>query len=77
MTNICGALIREKLINDGKVQNAYSISADESANISKKRQLSEGIGFRNHKTKSKRRIHGFCLAKKIKSQSIAPVIKTA
>ena len=43
--NSCGVVIKENLIFDAKAASAYSILADELADISEKEQLSIGILF--------------------------------
>lgn len=43
--DLCGEVIKEMIIADAKMASAYSIMADETADISGKEQLSTGIRF--------------------------------
>ena len=49
--NLCGVVIREKLIVDVKSKSAHSILVDESADISGKEKISIGIRFYDQKEK--------------------------
>lgn len=69
---ICGVLIRENLTNDIKASNAYSILADESADISGKEQLSIGIRFYDCKENNVREEYmGFVEIEKMDAKTIA------
>ncbi|CAB3225866.1 unnamed protein product [Arctia plantaginis] len=73
--NICGVLIREKLVDDVKAASAYSILADETADISGKEQLSIGLRYYDQKEKNvKEEFIGFVELQKMDAQTIATEI---
>ncbi|RVE46777.1 hypothetical protein evm_008561 [Chilo suppressalis] len=73
--NICGLLIREKLVDDVKAASAYSILADETADIAGKEQLSIGLRYYDQKEKNiKEEFIGFVELQKMDAQTIATEI---
>ena len=70
--NLCGVVIREKLIVDVKSKSAHSILVDEWADLSGKEQLSIGIRFYDQKEKNIREeFMGFVDLEKTDAQTIA------
>ncbi|CAG9571742.1 unnamed protein product [Danaus chrysippus] len=73
--NICGILIREKLVDNIRVASAFSILADESADISGKEQLAIGLRYYDQKEKNvKEEFMGFVELEKMDAQTIAAEI---
>lgn len=73
--NICGVLIREKLVDNVKAASAFSILADESADISGKEQLAIGLRYYDQREKNvKEEFMGFVELEKMDAETIAAEI---
>ena len=73
--DLCGAIIREQIITRVKEACAYSILADETADISGKEQLSIGLRFFDEKAnKIKEEFLGFVELEGLDARSIAKAI---
>lgn len=74
LINICGATIKDMIINDVKLAAAYSIMADETADISGKEQLSIGVRFFDDQKKIIREELGFVTLDAMDAKTIAASI---
>lgn len=73
--NICADVIREDIIKEVKAARAYSILADETADISGKEQLSIGLRyFSEENNQIKEEFVGFVELKALNAESIAEAI---
>lgn len=74
---LCGETIKDEIMNDVKKAKAYSIMADETADISGKEQLSLGLRFFDEsQEKVREEFMGFVELKAQDAQSIAEAIDT-
>ncbi|XP_017462320.1 PREDICTED: 52 kDa repressor of the inhibitor of the protein kinase-like, partial [Rhagoletis zephyria] len=76
LINICGNIIREKIVSRAQKAIAYSILADESCDISGKEQLSIGVRFSDEATIVYEEFLGFIELKAMDAKTIVNAIDT-